>query len=145
MLILGQNEMKDSVEWKVSMESLGPSVVYFSPWKTRSPKKMYWTLKGKKKSSNNWLWNRRIRKFTRKLLCFSSFIHQHGHRFPLDDFGLEAHAGVLKCRAGAVLFCRRPPHLTWIYAVNQRGREEGGAVRKRVLVFLLTCLFLLLI
>lgn len=73
MLIFGQNEMKDSVRWKVSAESLGLAVVNSSPWKARNPK-MYWTLKGKKKSSNNWLWSRCIRKFTRELLCFSSFI-----------------------------------------------------------------------
>lgn len=47
MLIFGQNEMKDSVEWKARAESLGPSGVYCSPWKARNPKKMYW--KGKKK------------------------------------------------------------------------------------------------
>lgn len=50
-------------------------------------------LKEKKKSSNNWLENRRLRKSTRKLLSFSSFIHQHGIRVHLEDLGLEAHAG----------------------------------------------------
>lgn len=87
--------MKDSVEWKASVESPGQSGVYCSPWKARNPEKMYWTLKGnkQKKSSNNWLWNRHIGKFTRKLLCFSSFIRQHGDGFPLEDLGLETHAG----------------------------------------------------
>lgn len=111
MLIFGQNEMKDSVEWKARAESLGPSGVYCSPRKARNPKKMYWKGK-KKKSSNNWLWNRHIRKFTRKLLCFSSFIHQHGDGFPLEDLGLETHAGALRGRAGPVFFCRsHSPHM----------------------------------
>lgn len=48
--------------------------------------------KKEKKSSNNWLENRRLRKSTRKLLSFSSFIHQRGIRVHLEDLGLEAHA-----------------------------------------------------
>lgn len=104
MLIFGQNVMKDSVEWKVSAESLVPSGVYASPWKARNSK-MYWTLKGKKKSSNNWLWKQTHNKIHQKLLFFSSFIQQHGDRFPLEDFGLEAHVGALRGRVGPALFC----------------------------------------
>lgn len=125
MLIFGQNEMKDSVEWKARAESLGPSRVYCSPVEEAKPKKMYWKGK-KKKSSNNWLWNRHIRKFTRKLLCFLSFIHQHGDGFPLEDLGLETHAGALRGRAGPVFFCRsRSP--TW---TDAGGSEEEGLQRE---------------
>jgi hypothetical protein len=41
---------KELVEWKVSALSPVPSLVDSSPWKARNPKKMYWTLKGKKKN-----------------------------------------------------------------------------------------------
>lgn len=65
MLIVGQNVMKDSVEWKVSAESLVPSGVYASPWKARNSKKMYWTLKGKKNLQTIGFGNGHITKFTR--------------------------------------------------------------------------------
>lgn len=101
--------------------------LWWIPLHGRWRPKMYWTLKGKKKSSNNWLWNRCIRKFTQKLLCFSSFIHQQGNWFPLQDFGLKAQAGGLKGRAGPVLSFRHPlphPHPAWTNTACQRDREE---------------------
>lgn len=142
MLIFGQNEMKDSVEWKVSAESLRPSGVYSSPWKARNSKKMYWTLKGKKNLQTIGFGTVR-RKFTRKLLCFSSFIHHCGDRFPLEDSELGAQARALRGRVGPAFFCSSHLAPTWTNVGGQRGREEGTG--ERVIVRLLAFSFLLLL
>lgn len=76
----------------------------FLPMEREKPKGDVLGLKEreKKKSSNNWLENRRQRKSTRKLLSFSSFIHQHGIRVHLEDLGLST-CWSLKGKRGSVL------------------------------------------
>lgn len=108
----------------------------FLPIEGEKPEDDVLDLKRKrKKSSNSWLWNRCIRKFTRKLLCFPSFIHQRGDRFPLQGLGLEAHAGILKDRVRPALFYRLPPHPPGLML---RSEPQGSGKRGlRVLMFLL--------
>lgn len=50
MLIFGQNETNDSVEWKVSVPSLGLSLVDASPVKGKKPKRDVLDLKRKKEN-----------------------------------------------------------------------------------------------